>query len=118
MPRPPKTANSRDDDALRALDALRRLVGALRSSSRTAVRDAGVTGAQLFVLQQLAERSRQSVSDLAGATRTRQNSVSDVISRLATRGLVVREVASDDARRAVVSLTRAGQAVVRVRRYC
>jgi DNA-binding MarR family transcriptional regulator len=110
----PKTSRSRDDDALRALDALRRLVGALRSSSRTAYRDVGVTGAQLFVLQRLNDRPRQSVSDLADATRTRQNSVSDVIARLVKRGLVTRDVAADDARRAVVSLTRAGQALVRV----
>jgi DNA-binding MarR family transcriptional regulator len=114
MPRSPKSTVSRDDDALRALDALRRLVSSLRSSSRTAVRDVGVTGAQLFVLQQLAERPRQSVSALAGATRTRQNSVSDVIARLVKRGLVTRDVDASDARRAVVSLTRAGQSLVRV----
>jgi DNA-binding MarR family transcriptional regulator len=109
----PKHDSPRDDDARRALDALRRLVGALRSSSRTAVRDVGVTGAQLFVLQQLGDRPRQSVSDLADATRTRQNSVSDVIARLVKRGLVTRDVADDDARRAVVSLTRAGQTLVK-----
>ena len=114
MPRTSNTPASRDDDARRALDALRRLVGALRSSSRTAVRDAGVTGAQLFVLQQLADRPRQSISELADATRTRQNSVSDVIARLVKLGLVTRDVAADDARRAVVSLTRAGQAALRV----
>jgi DNA-binding MarR family transcriptional regulator len=113
MPRTQQKAAPRDDDALRSLDALRRLVGALRSSSRVAFRDVGVTGAQLFVLHQLADRPRQSVSELATATRTRQNSVSDVVARLVKRGLVTRDVAADDARRAVVSLTRAGQAIVR-----
>lgn len=95
------------------MDALRRLVGALRSASRTAVREAGVTGAQLFVLQQLAAEPGQSVTRLAERTSTRQNSVSDVVARLAREGFVTRTPAPDDARRAVVSLTAAGRAAVR-----
>lgn len=95
------------------MDALRRIVGALRRASRTAVRDVEVTGAQLFVLRQLADAPGLSVSDLSERTSTRQNSVSEVVSRLVDRGLVRRKIASDDARRAVIGLTAAGRRIVK-----
>jgi DNA-binding MarR family transcriptional regulator len=100
-------------DAARAMDALRRIVGSLRSASRSSAREIGVTGAQLFVLHQLDLEPQQSINALAERTHTRQNSVSDVIARLAARGLVSKKVAASDARRAVVSLTAAGRAIVR-----
>ncbi len=115
MPNTSRTKRPRPspDDAVRAMDALRRVVSALRSSSRTAVAERGVTGAQLFVLQQLDATPNQSVSDLAVRTSTRQNSASEVVARLVRRGLVTRAASAEDGRRAVVSLTSAGRAVVR-----
>jgi len=95
------------------MDALRRLVAALRGSSRVAVRDVGITTAQLFVLRQLAREPDQSINRLAELTCTRQNTVSDVVARLVERRLVRRETAADDARRVVVSLTPAGRALAR-----
>jgi len=112
-PSPALSRSAGSRDAARAMDALRRLVSALRGAGRTAVLNVGVTGAQLFVLQSLADSPGQSVSELAERTGTRQNTVSEVIARLVRRGLVRREVATDDARRAVVSLTPAGRAIVR-----
>src|ERR1019366_9428176 len=48
------------------LDALRRIVRDLRLSSREAERDAGISGAQLFVLQALAGGRAASLGALAG----------------------------------------------------
>ena len=58
------------------MDALRRVVRALRVSARTAERRFGISGAQLFVLERLAEASAPSVDDLAKRTLTHQSSVS------------------------------------------
>ena len=69
-----------------------------------------MSGAQLFVLQHLADAAPAalSLSALAERTHTHASSVSAVAARLHARGLVARRAAADDARRAELSLTPAG----------
>ncbi len=74
-----------------------------------AEREAGVSGAQLFVLQQLAQAPAQSLNDLAERTRTHQSSVSVVVTRLVGRGLVSRRRSPEDGRRLALDLTPAGR---------
>jgi DNA-binding MarR family transcriptional regulator len=95
------------------MDALRRIVRALRISARAAEGRLGISGAQLFVLHQLADRDASSIDELAARTVTHQSSVSVVVSRLAARGLVARRSAPDDARRTEIALTAAGRALLR-----
>jgi DNA-binding MarR family transcriptional regulator len=71
-----------------------------------------VSGAQLFALQQLAERPGASINDLAALTFTHQSSVSVVIRRLVARGLVARLAATGDRRRQRLDLTPAGRRVL------
>jgi MarR family transcriptional regulator, lower aerobic nicotinate degradation pathway regulator len=99
-------------DARAALDALRRIVQALRLSATQAERQTGLSGAQLFVLQQLAEARGQSLNDLARRTRTHQSSVSIVVTRLVSQGLVSRRRAPDDGRRLVLDLTTRGRTLL------
>jgi DNA-binding MarR family transcriptional regulator len=91
------------------LDALRRIVRDLRLSSREAERDAGVSGAQLFVLQALAGGRATSLNELAERTHTDQSSVSVVVRRLADRKLLARKASRLDARRVELTLTPAGR---------
>jgi len=102
------------DDHLNAVvNALRRITQAIRLSS-SAVHDAlGITGAQLFVLQQLAARPGASLRQLAEATLTDQSSVSVVVSRLVGAGHIARRVAAADARRTELTLTDRGRALLR-----
>ena len=99
-------------DAARAMDSLRRVVHALRVSTRTSEHEFGLSAAQLFVLRQLSGAPGQSLRDLALRTRTTQSSISEVVARLVQRGFVAREASKQDRRRAVLSLTAAGQAVL------
>ena len=99
-------------DAARALDSLRRVVHALRTATRASERAFGLSAAQLFVLRQLSVTSGQSLSDLAVLTRTTQSSISEVVARLVRDGLVSRAPSSRDRRRAELSLTTAGEAVL------
>ena len=100
----------RTSDELRAaLDAIRRIVQVLRESSVATVRASGLTAAQLFVLERLSREAPLSLGELALRTFTHQSSVSVVVSRLVERGLVSRRTASDDARRAEVTITAAGR---------
>jgi DNA-binding MarR family transcriptional regulator len=91
------------------LDAIRRIVQALRESSRLAQSCAGMSGAQLFVLRAVAESPALSLNELAGRTRTHQSSVSAVVTRLAREGLVQKRTADRDARRIEVRLSSAGR---------
>src|SRR5712671_228269 len=94
------------------LDCVRRIVRALRESSREAERKVGVSGAQLFVLQQIAAGQARSVTELAERTLTHQSSVSVVVQRLAAAGLIARSRSPRDRRRTDLRLTARGRSLV------
>jgi len=100
-------------DSQRILDAIRRLVRFLRLSDRAAQSDLGLSSAQLFVLHEVAKTPEISLKELAERTRTDQSSVSVVVARLCDAGLLARERAADDARRLVITPTRAGRAAMK-----
>jgi len=103
-------ASARRADSIRSvMNALRRVVRDLRLSARDAERSAGISGAQLFVLQSLVEEPASSLNVLADRTLTDQSSVSVVVKRLAGRKLVARKASPVDARRIELSLTAAGK---------
>jgi DNA-binding MarR family transcriptional regulator len=91
------------------MDSIRRVVQALRVSSRGAEQRVGLSGAQLFVLQRLDSATAMSVNELAEATLTHQSSVSVVVRRLVEAGLVRRAASGQDGRKAEVSLTPRGR---------
>jgi len=98
-------------DSQRILDSIRRLVRLLRLTDRAAQSELGISGAQLFVLHELAKTPAVSLSELAERTRTDQSSVSVVVSRLVEGGYLMRERDGRDARRLVLTLTKSGRAV-------
>jgi DNA-binding MarR family transcriptional regulator len=100
-------------DAQDVLDAIRRIVQALRESSRAAEKHVGFSSAQLFVLHALEESPGLSLNDLAERTRTHQSSVSAVVSRLTRARLVERGIARGDARRAEIRLSSRGRTRLR-----
>jgi DNA-binding MarR family transcriptional regulator len=81
------------------LDAIRRIIRVLRRSSRRSEQQVGIGGAQLFVLQQLADAPAGSINDLAARTYTHQSSVSVVVRRLVEQGLVARQASASDRHR-------------------
>jgi DNA-binding MarR family transcriptional regulator len=91
------------------LDSVRRIVQALRESSRAAETRVGMSGAQLFVLRVLADRPGLSLNELAERTRTHQSSVSTVVSRLVDEGLVERRTSAADRRRALLRVSSRGR---------
>jgi DNA-binding MarR family transcriptional regulator len=99
-------------DTTAVLNDLRRIVRALRESSRAAERRLGVTGAQLFVLRALAGTQAGSLNELAARTHTHQSTVSVVVKRLAARRLVRRTTSPLDRRRIELSVTAHGRAVL------
>lgn len=103
------TRGNRSESIRNVMDGLRRIVRDLRLTAREAERGAGISGAQLFVLQALSESSAASLNDLAERTLTDQSSVSVVVKRLVERKLVARKPSNEDGRRVELSLTSAGR---------
>src|SRR5262252_4644706 len=100
--------SAHSEDTRAVLDSLRRIVQALRESSRQAEVQVGLSGAQLFVLQKLAETPSLSLNDLAERTRTHQSSVSTVVSRLVGEGYIRRVRSLNDGRRLELTLSARG----------
>ena len=96
----------------RSMNAVRSIVRALRINTRAIELKMGISLAQLFVLQQLAERSSDSLNDLAERTATHQSSVSVVVRRLVERGFVSRTASQVDKRRIEIAVTESGRALL------
>lgn len=102
---------STSTESIRAMDGLRRVVRALGASAR-GVSPRGLSGAQLFVLRQIAAAPSLSLRELAERTLTGQSTVSEVVGRLVERGLVARVASLSDARRAELTLTARGRRAI------
>jgi DNA-binding MarR family transcriptional regulator len=109
----PRSSGADDASVTQILDALRRMTRHLRVADRQAEQRLGISGAQLFTLQQLARSPAQSINDLADLTHTHQSSVSVVVRRLVDHGLVTRRQGADDARRVELRISGAGQTLLR-----
>jgi DNA-binding MarR family transcriptional regulator len=99
-------------DTVSAETSIRRIVRVLRVTAQRTQSNAGISAAQLFVLEQLGEETL-SLNELAARTLTDRTSVAAVVERLRARGLVERAVNQQDRRRASVQITAAGRRVLR-----
>lgn len=91
------------------LNGLRIIVQALSTASRKSETKLGITGAQRFLLQELASAGELSVNELAQRTHTHQSTVSTVITKLEKAGLVTRKRNANDARVQLLALTPKGR---------
>jgi MarR family transcriptional regulator, organic hydroperoxide resistance regulator len=93
-----------------ALEAVRRLVRALRLAANRARETAGVSSAELFILHALVDGGPVgSLNELAARTYTDQSSASPVVERLRRRRLIRRQRSVVDGRRITIELTEAGR---------
>jgi MarR family transcriptional regulator, lower aerobic nicotinate degradation pathway regulator len=100
------------DEASVVMDGLRRLVHGVRVGSHLVEHDLGLSGAQLFVLRELAAEPGASIRRLSERTLTDPSSVSVVVARLVERGLVTKRRAEEDARRSVLEVSRKGASLL------
>ena len=106
-------ASARHDDLATSVNAIRRILRALRLAARQTQASSGVSAAQLFVLRALATGESASLSELAESTMTDRSSVAAVVDRLLDGGFVKRETSSEDRRRASITITGAGRAMLK-----
>ena len=100
-------------DVSTAVDAFRRILRALRLASGQTEATAGISAAQLYVLQALGDGTDASLSQIAVRTMTDRTSVAAVVERLVTAGLVKREPSVLDRRRASICISAKGRSVLR-----
>lgn len=112
MHQPETSAAAEQRTIAEVMDGIRAVVRALRLNTRAIEKQLGISLAQLWVLQILAERPADSLNELAIATATHQSSVSVVVRRLGERELVTRTTAHEDKRRVRIELTAAGRALI------
>jgi DNA-binding MarR family transcriptional regulator len=70
-----------------------------------------VTQAEAHILAHLASAGESTVNDLWRAFGHKRSTLTSILDRLATRGLITREPGSEDRRTVVIALTRAGAAL-------
>lgn len=100
----------RMSEAQLVLDAIRRIVRALRAFSKSTEKELGLSTAQIYVLQKLLDsKTPLSVNELAEATFTHQSSVSVVITKLVDRRLITRATNENDSRSIKLSITDQGK---------
>jgi DNA-binding MarR family transcriptional regulator len=96
-------------DIAAVLDSLRRTVRGFRGIAQTVEQTLGVSGAQHFVLEELAREPAASLNELSERTLTHKSSLSVVITRLVDRGYVRRVPSRDDRRSAALYITARGR---------
>ncbi len=97
----------------KALEAVRRVVRALRLSANRARESVGVSSAELFILRALNDGGPvASLNELAARTYTDQSSASPVVERLRRRRLIRRRRSAIDGRRVTIELTDSGRALL------
>lgn len=94
-----------DDANVRVMNALRRLVSALRTTGADALVARSMSVAQQFALRVIGRQPGLTMSALARATLTSRSAVSEVVVRLVDAGMVRREADASDQRRVRLHLT-------------
>lgn len=85
--------------SLRVLKKFRIIYGSLRQHFREVERTCGVTGSQLWIMQEIAGTSGIGVSDLAMRLSIHQSTCSQLVEKLVTNNLIIKKRSKDDQRR-------------------
>jgi DNA-binding MarR family transcriptional regulator len=112
--RPGKRANGngRNGQAMAALRSFRVIYGSVRQHFRSVEQRCGVSGSQLWILQEIARTPSIGISDLAAVISIHQSTCSLLVEKLVKAKLVARSRVSSDQRRVGLKLTRRGQRTV------
>ena len=94
------------------LVALRRVMRAVDLHSRSLVQSHGLTGPQALLLKEVDRASRITAGELAKRVSLSKATVTDIVKRLESRGLLRREQAHRDRRKVYVQPTQQGREIV------
>lgn len=92
--------------SLQVLKRFRIIYGSVRQHSREVEQSCGVTGSQLWILQEVANTPEIGVSELAERLSIHQSTCSQLVEKLVIRGLIIKERSKEDQRRVGLCLTK------------
>ena len=99
--------------SLQALKKFRIIYGAVRQHFREIEQSCGVTGSQLWVMQEIANTAGIGVSELAERLSIHQSTCSQLVEKLVTRKLITKERSKEDQRRVGLRLTAQAAALIK-----
>ena len=91
--------------SLQVLKKFRVIYGSVRQQFRDVEQTCGVTGSQLWIMQEVGNSPGIGVSDLADRLSIHQSTCSQLVEKLVTRKLVIKERSREDQRRVGLRLT-------------
>lgn len=97
---------SKNQMSLQVLKKFRIIYGSVRQQFREVEQGCGVTGAQLWLMQEIAKSPEIGVSELAERLSIHQSTCSQLVEKLVTRGLVIKERSKEDQRRVGLCVTK------------
>ena len=106
------TGNKGSSTAQSTLRKFRTIFSAVRQHTQWVEAQCGISGAQLWVLYELAARPGLRVSELANALAIKRSTASNLLDKIEQRGLIRRERGSPDQRAVHLYLTDAGVAIM------
>ncbi len=98
---------------LHVLKKFRIIFGSVRQHFREIEKTCGVTGSQLWILQEIARRPDIGISDLADLLSIHQSTCSQLVDKLVVRNLVAKERSKEDQRRVGLRLTEEATAILK-----
>jgi DNA-binding MarR family transcriptional regulator len=99
----------RDDVGVAVLKSFRVIYGSVRQHFRQVQQACGVSGSQLWILNEVLHAQGIGVSDLAARLSIHQSTCSQLVDKLVRVGLLVKARGSTDQRRVLLSVTARGQ---------
>lgn len=100
------------DEISEVIDNLRRSIKAINEYSRTAEKETGLTGPQLWAIKLVAANAPIKVSELARRMYLHPATIVGILDRLESKGLVQRTRSTEDRRVVEIDLTAQGRVVV------
>lgn len=90
---------------LQVLKKFRLIYGSIRQHFREVEDTCGVSGPQLWVLQEVEQKAGQGVSELAERLSIHQSTCSQLVEKLVARGRIIKERSNEDQRRVGLRLS-------------
>lgn len=108
-----KLAHEKNIISVQVLKKFRIIYGSVRQQFREIEQACGVTGSQLWLMQEIANTSGIGVSELAVRLSIHQSTCSQLVEKLVGRKLLVKERSTQDQRRVGLRLTEEARKLVK-----
>ena len=99
--------------SLHVLKKFRIIFGSVRQHFSEIEKKCGITGSQLWILQEVAQKPNIGVSSLAERLSIHQSTCSQLVEKLVNRNLIIKERSKEDQRRVGLRLTEAAAKILK-----